>query len=81
MQTLLERMRKTQAEFVFAEVPLLFEAHQDDFVLQLEDFIENVQSGRTESERLPHALTLDIIGILETCRKQSGVIYPCDEEE
>lgn len=63
------------------EKTLLFEAHQDDFVLQLEDFIENVQSGRTESERLPHALTLDIIGILETCRKQSGVIYPCDEEE
>ncbi len=63
------------------EKALLFEAEQDDFILQLTDFIENVRKGSAESELLPHALSLDIISILETCRKKSGVIYPCDEEE
>lgn len=53
----------------------------DNFSAQIEDFIQNVEQGKLESEKCPHQLTLDIIEVMTECRRQAGVIYPADEVE
>ncbi|MFV0552856.1 MAG: Gfo/Idh/MocA family protein [Anaerorhabdus sp.] len=60
---------------------LLSKPSQEGFAYQLRDFIENVKEGRHESLKLPHQMTLDIMEVLTECRRQMGVIYPCDEKE
>lgn len=49
------------------------------FIYQIENFIQNVQEGNKESKELPHQTTLDILEVIEECRKQVGVVYPADE--
>lgn len=58
----------------------LTKASEEGFTYQLRDFVENVQQGRIESLKLPHQLTLDILEVCTECRRQMGVIYPCDEK-
>ena len=59
----------------------LCEPDDTSFACQLRDFVHSSETGLKESALVPHALTLEIAGILEQCRKQSGVVYPCDSRE
>lgn len=57
---------------------LITKPSEEGFTYQLRDFVENVQEGRAESEKLPHQLTLDILEVCTECRRQMGVVYPND---
>ncbi len=51
----------------------------ETFIYQIEDFVKNIKEGRVESKIFPHQRTLDILEVLDECRKQMGVQYPADE--
>ena len=51
------------------------------FGFQLQDILDDFTSGRMESERVPHALSLDIMQVLDECRKSAGIVYPADGKE
>ena len=59
----------------------LCEPDDRSFACQLRDFVHSNETGLMESALVPHALTLQIAEILEQCRHQSGVIYPCDSRK
>lgn len=58
------------------ETELLTPDDANSFGDQLRDFVTNVKAGKSESSRVPHALSLAVIETLEQCRKQAGVYYP-----
>ena len=35
-----------------------------------------IRSGRTESAWVPHAATLDVMKLMDECRRQMGLVYP-----
>lgn len=39
-----------------------------------------IRAGRTESIFVPHQATLDVMGILDECRKQMGLVYPFERK-
>ena len=41
--------------------------------------IYRYENGYIESKKVSHALSVDIISTIEEIRKQTGIIYPCDE--
>lgn len=42
---------------------------------QLVDFVDSMNNHKKESSKVSHALSMDIVEVLETCRKQSGVLF------
>ena len=44
------------------------------------DFLENIKEGRTESQIVPHALTLSILHTLDQCRYKAGIRYAGETE-
>lgn len=41
---------------------------------------EEIRSGRTESRFVPHETTLDVMRIMDECRRQMGLVYPFEKE-
>lgn len=60
---------------------ILFEENQNPFVREIEDLVENIEQEYSESKKVPHALSIDIISCIEEIRHKTGIIYPCDEVE
>lgn len=58
---------------------ILFEENQNPFVREIEDLVENIEQGYSESKKVPHALSIDIISCIEEIRHKTGIIYSCDE--
>ena len=65
--------RKTKNEEV------LFDKSQNPFISEIQDLKESYENGYIESKKVSHALSVDIISTIEEIRKQTGIIYPCDE--
>lgn len=40
---------------------------------------EEIRAGRTESQYVPHQATLDVMRIMDECRKQMGLVYPFEK--
>ena len=40
---------------------------------------EDIKAGKLESELVPHQATLDVLSMMDECRKQMGVIYPFEK--
>ena len=47
---------------------------------EIHDFLENIKEGRTESQIVPHALTLSILHTLDLCRYKAGIRYAGETE-
>ena len=48
------------------------------FYYQIEEMIECIEKGEIQSKKYPFAKTLEVHEVMTTCRKQSGIVYPCD---
>ncbi len=42
---------------------------------------EEIRNGLTESRFVPHQATLDVMRIMDECRRQMGLIYPFEKED
>lgn len=42
---------------------------------------EEIRAGLTESKFVPHQATLDVMEIMDECRRQMGLVYPFEKEE
>lgn len=42
---------------------------------------DEIREGLTESRLVPHQATLDVMGIMDECRRQMGLVYPFEEKE
>ncbi len=59
---------------------VLFEENQNPFIREIEDLVENIEQGYSESKKVPHQLSIDIISCIEEIRHKTGIIYPCEVE-
>lgn len=48
------------------------------FGFQLQDLLADFVAGRQESAAVPHALSIDIMRVLDACREACGIVYPQD---
>ncbi|MFV0479299.1 MAG: Gfo/Idh/MocA family protein [Anaerorhabdus sp.] len=53
----------------------------EGFIYQIEDFVKNCNEQRLESTVFPHQTSLDIIEVLDECRRQTKVTYPADHKK
>ena len=49
------------------------------FYYEIKEMIERIANGKTESESVPLELSLSLHKLLTDIRKNTGVIFPCDE--
>lgn len=59
---------------------LVAETKDDLFRLELQEFIDVIESGKFESDKVPYDLSLDIIDTMVKARESSGIKYIEDEE-
>ena len=48
------------------------------FEYEIEEVVNCVRAGRTESERMPLSLSLEMVGLCDEIRARLGVVYPFD---
>jgi len=51
---------------------------EETFYFEILDMIQNIKESRIESGKMPFELSLAIHEVITDCRRQSGIIYPCD---
>lgn len=51
---------------------------KENFYYEINEMINRVQQGYIESSCVPFETSLTIHSVLTECRKQSGIIFPCD---
>jgi hypothetical protein len=51
----------------------------NEYYHEIREFIDLVQSGRTESDINSHAASITTLEIIDEVRRQLGVHYPADE--
>ncbi|MYL09198.1 MAG: Gfo/Idh/MocA family oxidoreductase [Acidimicrobiia bacterium] len=49
------------------------------FEYEIQEVVDGVRAGRTESERMPLSLTLEMAGLCDEIRGKLGVVYPFEE--
>lgn len=56
---------------------------QDKTVMyyEIKEFIQLINSGKTESTVNPHKLSTDVSAVIEAVRKQTGILYPADKND
>ena len=50
-----------------------------DYLTEFSEAAEEIRSGKKESEFVPHKATLDCLRIMDECRRQMGLVYPCEK--
>ncbi|WP_419850054.1 Gfo/Idh/MocA family protein [Candidatus Poriferisocius sp.] len=50
------------------------------FEYEIQEVVDCVRAGRTESERMPPSLTLEMAGLCDEIRDRIGVVYPFETE-
>lgn len=50
------------------------------FEYEIQEVVDCVRAGRTESERMPLSLTLEMAGLCDEIRNRLGVVYPFESE-
>lgn len=51
------------------------------YLPEFDDTAADIRGGKTESSIAPHRATLDTMELLDACRKQMGVVFPCEKAE
>lgn len=51
------------------------------YAYQARAMMQDLKEGRSESEIMPHAATLTVMGILDAARHALGFYYPCETEK
>lgn len=67
---------KSKKKGVFRELAVRGE---NLFYYEINEMIERIANGKTESESVPLELSLSLHKLLTDIRKKTGVIFPCDE--
>ena len=52
---------------------------KENMYYELKEFVELVKDNRTESEANSHEQSLKVLEIIETARKQTGIVFPADD--
>ncbi|MFL0266752.1 Gfo/Idh/MocA family protein [Candidatus Clostridium radicumherbarum] len=52
---------------------------KDDMYYEVNEFIELIKNNKVESEINSHSLSLNVIKLIESARKQTGVVFPADK--
>jgi len=47
---------------------------------ELEEFVKAFENGQIESSINTHELSLNVVALMQTIRKQIGVLYPLDKK-
>ena len=42
--------------------------------------VSEIREGLTESRFVPHQATLDVMEMMDECRRQMGLVYPFEQE-
>ncbi len=51
---------------------------KESFYYQIKDMIENLKQNKKQSDKMPFATSLAVHSVITECRKQAGIVYPCD---
>lgn len=51
------------------------------YLPEFDDTVADIRNGKTQSSIVPHKTTLDTMELLDTCRKQMGVVFPCEKAD
>ena len=54
---------------------------KENFYYEITEMIQQVEAGKTESEKVPFSTSLAIHDLITQCRQQAGMVFPCDEIE
>lgn len=46
------------------------------YLNEFDHVVEEIRAGLIESPLVPHAATLDVLRIMDECRRQMGLVYP-----
>lgn len=52
---------------------------KENFYYEISEMIERVEAGEIESAKVPFETSLTIHDLITQCRKQAGIVFPCDE--
>lgn len=50
------------------------------YLPEFDDTAADIRSGKAQSSIVPHKATLDTMELLDSCRKQMGVVFLCEKE-
>lgn len=56
-----------------------FPHRANGFEYEIQEVVDCVRAGRTESERMPLSLTLEMAGLCDEIRERLGVVYPFED--
>lgn len=64
--------RKTKKSIILS-VPV-----KENFFYEISEMISQIESGYKESKSVPFSTSIAVHDVLTNCRKQAGIIFPCD---
>ena len=59
--------------------PEIVRDDSDLYTKQFSNVAEEIRAGRTEGAKVPARGTVDVMRILDECRRQMGLVYPCEK--
>lgn len=65
--------RKAKTEEIISSKP------KENFYYEITEMIERIEQGYIESQYVPHELSISIHTVLTECRKNAGIVFPCDK--
>ena len=52
-----------------------------DYLVEFSRVVDEIRSGKTESEYIPFAATADCMKIMDECRRQMNLVYPFEKQK
>jgi hypothetical protein len=52
-----------------------------DYLTEFSRAADEIRSGKTESDYIPHKATLECMRIMDECRRQMNLVYPFEEKK
>lgn len=59
--------------------PEIVRDHTDFYARQFSNVAEEIRAGCTEGLKVPARTTVDVMRILDECRRQMGLVFPCEK--